>query len=520
MAVTEQPTTPTASRTGAGRPGVAPVPEVGPDGTFASYEPATGAVVGRFAAADDDVVRSAVARGRAASAWWQAQGFAGRARHLGAWKARIARHVDALAELSHRENGKPVADATLEITMAVEHIAWAASHAAKVLGERRVGSGAFMANQVALLEYQPLGVVGVIGPWNYPVFTPMGSIAYALAAGNAVVFKPSEYTPAVGDWLVAAWRDAVPDGADVLQLVTGLGATGAALCRAGVDKVAFTGSARTGRKVMAACAEGLVPVLMECGGKDALIVDDDADVDAAASAALWGAMSNAGQTCIGIERVYATDAVYDRFVAAIAAKAAALAPGSGERASYGPVTMPAQLDVIEAHIDDALARGGRAVVGGAGAVHDGVVDPTVLVDVPEDARAVQEETFGPTITVARVATAEEGVERANGTGYGLAGAVFTASRRRGLELARRMRSGMTSVNSVMSFAAVPSLPFGGVGESGFGRIHGEDGLKEFARAKAITTQRFPLPVDMMSFTRPAAATKVVATVVKLLHGRG
>lgn len=498
----------------------APAPEVGADGTFASYEPATGAVVGTFTAHGADDVAATVARGRAAQAWWAAQGWSGRRAHLAAWQARIARHIEDLGALVHRENGKPTADAVLEATMAVEHIGWAASHAEKVLGPRRVPSGLLMANQVATLEYLPLGVIGVIGPWNYPVFTPMGSLAYALAAGNAVVFKPSEYTPAVGDWLVTAWREAVPAGADVLQLVTGLGATGAALCRAGVDKVAFTGSARTGRKVMAACAEGLVPVLMECGGKDALIVDDDADVDAAASAALWGGMSNAGQTCIGIERVYATDAVYDRFLEALASKARRLRPGGDDAAAYGPVTMPAQLDVIEAHIDDALRRGARAVVGGAGAVHDGLVEPTVLVDVPEDAPAVQEETFGPTITVARVRDAEEAVERANATGYGLAGAVFTASRRRGLELARRIRSGMTSVNSVMSFAAVPGLPFGGVGESGFGRIHGEDGLKEFTRAKAVTTQRFALPVDLMSFDRPAAATKVVAAAIRLLRGRG
>ena len=183
------------------------------------------------------------------------------------------------------------------------------------------------ANHAAYLEYQPLGVIGVIGPWNYPVYTPMGSISYALAAGNAVVFKPSEHTPAVGAWLAAAWRAAVPDAADAFQVVTGFGETGAALCRAGVDKLAFTGSAPTGRKVMAACAETLTPVLLELGGKDAMIVDDDADVVAAADGAVWGAMSNGGQTCIGIERVYATSAVYDRFVAEVTAQVQKLRPG-------------------------------------------------------------------------------------------------------------------------------------------------------------------------------------------------
>ena len=220
------------------------------------------------------------------------------------------------------------------------------------------------ANHAAYLEYQPLGVVGVIGPWNYPVFTPMGSIAYALAAGNAVVFKPSEYTPAIGAWLAAAWRAAVPDVADVFQVVTGYGETGAALCRAGVGKVAFTGSASTGRKVMAACAETLTPVLMELGGKDAMIVDDDADVVAAADAAVWGAMSNAGQTCIGIERVYATSAVYDRFVAEVTEQVRTLRPGSDDEATYGPMTMASQCGIVRRHVEDALGGGGRAVRGG------------------------------------------------------------------------------------------------------------------------------------------------------------
>jgi acyl-CoA reductase-like NAD-dependent aldehyde dehydrogenase len=271
---------------------------------------------------------------------------------------------------------------------------------------------------------------------------------------------------------VEAWARAVPEGKDVFALVTGRGETGAALCRSGVDKIAFTGSAATGRKVMAACAEDLVPVLMECGGKDALLVDADADLEAAADAALWCGMSNGGQTCIGTERVYVADAAYDRFVDILTAKAGDLTPGSGGQASWGPPTMPSQVDTIRRHVTDALARGGRAVVGGPSSVDASGVGPTILVDVPEDAEAVREETFGPTLTVTRVRDMEEGLALANDSDYGLGGAVFTKSRRRGVELARRMRSGMTSVNSIMTFAMVPGLPFGGVGESGFGRIHG------------------------------------------------
>jgi acyl-CoA reductase-like NAD-dependent aldehyde dehydrogenase len=480
--------------------------------TFDSLDPSTGAVVATFPVNTAADVEAAVARARVAARWWRELGWSGRRDRLDAWKRLIVKRAEELADLVHRENGKPLSDARLiEVTLPVDHIAWAAKNAPKVLGSRKVPAGLLMANQAATLEYQPLGVIGVIGPWNYPVFTPMGSIAYALAAGNAVVFKPSEYTPAVGKWLVDAFAEVVPEQ-PVLQLVTGFGETGAALCRAGVDKIAFTGSTATGKKVMAACAETLTPVLMECGGKDALIVDDDADLDAAATAALWGGMSNAGQTCTGIERVYVTEKVYDAFLGKLTEKAGKLTAGT----SYGPITMPSQVDVIRRHIADAIQRGGRAVVGGR--IDGGLVEPTVLVDVPEDSLAVQEETFGPTLTVAKVRDIDEAVERTNATSYGLAGAVF--SKRRGVEIARRLRTGMTSVNQVVAFAAVPSLPFGGSGASGFGRIHGADGLREFTRAKAITRQRFELPLPILSFERTPKVDALLGRATRLLHGRG
>jgi aldehyde dehydrogenase (NAD+) len=486
--------------------------------TFDSLDPATGAVLSSWPVHSAEQVDAVVERAKEAARWWAELGFAGRAPHLTAWKGEIARGLPELAELVHAENGKPVPDAVIEITLAVGHLAWATKNARRVLGSRRIRSGLLAANQASTLEYPPLGVVGVIGPWNYPVFTPMGSLAYALAAGNAVVFKPSEHTPAIGAWLVEAWRRAVPSVPDILTLITGAGPTGAALCRAGVDKIAFTGSAATGRAVMAECSEGLVPVLMECGGKDAMIVADGADVRAAADAALWGAMSNAGQTCTGIERIYVTDASYDSFVVELTARAAELTPGVGTGASYGPITMPGQLDVIRRHLADAIASGGRALTGGT--VDGPFVAPTVLVDVPETSTAVTEETFGPTVTVTRVPDVEEALRRSNATSYGLAGSVFAATSKAGVEIAKRMRTGMTSVNAVIAFAAVPGLPFGGVGESGFGRVHGDDGLREFARAKAITRQRFALPVPLTSFQRPERVTGQLVKVVRLLHGRG
>ena len=343
---------------------------------------------------------------------------------LDKWRGIIARRIAQLADVMHQETGKPHSDAMLECALAIDHLAWAAKHAERVLSRRKVSSGLLMANQAASVEYRPLGVVGVIGPWNYPVFTPMGSIAYALAAGNAVVFKPSELTPGVAEWLAAALDEVVP-GQGVFQVITGFGETGAALCRSGVDKLAFTGSPATGRKIMATCAETLTPVLMEAGGKDAMIVADDADVTAAADAAAWGAFSNAGQTCAGVERVYVHEKVYDDFLAELTRRAREIYAGADPEAHYGPMTLPGQVDIARSHIEDALAKGGRAVVGGPEAIEGRFIQPTVLVDVPEDSLAITDETFAPTVTVTKVRDLDEAVERANSTRYGLGSTVFS-----------------------------------------------------------------------------------------------
>ncbi|EID54485.1 aldehyde dehydrogenase family protein [Saccharomonospora xinjiangensis] len=480
--------------------------------TFDSLNPATDEVVGTHPVHDADAVEAAVTRARAAATWWASLGFDGRAERLRRWKGVLARRLPELCELVSAETGKPEGDAQLEIVLAIEHIEWAARNAKKVLGPKRRSSGLLLSNQVATVEYQPLGVVGVIGPWNFPVFTPLGSVAYALAAGNAVVFKPSEYTPGVGAWLVDAFAEVVGEK-PVLQLVTGFGATGAALVGADVDKIAFTGSAATGKKIMAAAADRLTPVVIEAGGKDALIVDADADLDAAADAAVWGAFWNAGQTCVGVERVYVHTAVYEEFVAKLTRLAREVRPGE----HYGPMTMRSQLGVVRRHIADALARGGRALVGGADAVGDRYVRPTVLVDVPEDSVAVREETFGPTVTVTRVSDMDEAIEKANDSAYGLGSTVF--SRRRGMELARRLRTGMTAINAPLAFAGIATLPFGGMGESGFGRIHGPEGLREFARPKAIARQRYRMPLAMTTFARTARTDELVGKLITVLHGR-
>ena len=383
-----------------------------------SLNPATGEVVGVHAIHDAAAVDAAVGRAREAAEWWSALGFDGRAELLRRWRRVLARRMARLADVVHQETGRPHADAGLEIGLAIEHLAWAAGHARRVLGRRRVPSGLLRANQSASVEYLPLGVVGVIGPWNYPVFTPMGSIVYALAAGNAVVFKPSELTPGVGLWLADSLAEVCPDH-PLLQVVVGGRDTGAALCRADIDKLPFTGSTATAKSVMATCAENLVPVVIEAGGKDAMLVDEDADVVAAADAAAWGAFSNAGQTCIGVERVYVHERVYDGFVDELTRRARDVHAGVDAGAKLGPMTMAGQVDVVRRHIDDAIARGGHAVVGGPAAVGDRFVQPTVLTDVPQDSTAITEETFGPTVTVNRVRSMDEAVDLANATSYGL-----------------------------------------------------------------------------------------------------
>ncbi len=493
-------------------PGAAPETS-GTQKTFESLDPATGEVVGVHPVHTEQDVQAAVERARRGGQFWAALSYRERARRLDAWAGVLTRRISQLADVMHRETGKPHSDAELEIIMAVGHVAWAARHAGKVLRRRRVAPGLLSVNVSASVEYRPLGVVGVIGPWNYPVYTPMGSLAYALAAGNAVVYKPSEYAPGVGAWLVDAFAQVVPE-APVLQLVTGFGATGEALCRAGTDKIAFTGSGTTGKQVMHACADGLVPVVIEGGGKDPLLVDSDADLAAAAEAAVWGGLVNAGQTCIGVERVYVHAEVYGRFLSEIRSQVEDLRAGPG--AKIGPMTMPRQLEIVRHHITEAVARGATAVIGGPDAVGDRYIQPTVLTDVPQDCAAIREETFGPTLTINRVSDMDEAVRLANASEYGLGAAVF--SRARGAELARRLQCGVVSVNSVIQFVGIPALPMGGVKQSGFGRIHGSDGLREFSFAQSVARARFRSPLPVATFARTAATDATLVTLTTLLRG--
>jgi len=483
---------------------------------FTSFDPRDGSAIAHYPIATEETVGQVVADARGAAQWWAGLGHAGRRSRLRGWGRVIASRIDDLATVISNETGKTPSDAKAEVVVALDHLHWSSKHAARTLRRRRRAPGMLMANHSAAVDYEPLGVVGVIGPWNFPLFTPMGSIAYALAAGNAVVFKPSEYSPGVGKWLVEAFGEVVPEQ-PVFALLTGDGSTGAALCGADIDKIAFTGSTATGRRVMAQCADRLTPVLMECGGKDAFIVDDDADVQAAAEAAVFGAMNNAGQACTAVERAYVVADVVEEFLDNVRKQCAVLVPGPGDGSSFGPITMPAQLATIDRHVKAAVADGGRVVVGGPESVRPPYVHPIVLADVPEHCVAMTEETFGPVLVVNAVTSIDDAVRLTNASSMRLGATVF--GRRNVAHIASRLQVGMVGVNSMIPYVAMPSLPFGGVADSGFGRIHGEEGLKEFARTKVVVRQLAPPAVKVLSFQKPRWATDVLVRLAKVLYGR-
>jgi acyl-CoA reductase-like NAD-dependent aldehyde dehydrogenase len=476
--------------------------------------PATGELLATLPVDGPEAVAAAVARARRASEVWGALSHAERRAHLLDYRREIVRRMDDIIDTVHRENGKPRAEAASELLLVVNHITHAANRAEALLQPKNVSSGV-LAHFKSWISYHPYGVIGVIGPWNYPIFTPTGSIAYALAAGNAVVFKPSELTPLSGKLLVECAQAAIPVP-DVLQLVTGFGDTGAALARAKVDKLAFTGSPATGRRVMAAAAENLTPVLLELGGKDAMIVAEDADLERAARAAVFGGLTNSGQACISIERVYVVDAAYERFVEEVVRLTKEVRVGNQDDAHYGAMTMERQVSIVREHVEEALSRGARAIVGGLDSIRGRFIEPIVLVDVTPEMKVMSEETFGPILPICRVTSADEGVRLSNDTGYGLGSSVFA---KKGADrLADQLRAGMTAVNAVIAFAGIPALPFGGVGESGFGRIHGDEGILEFARVKATARERIEVPGLSLVFGDPRKQLDQYKTSIRMLYG--
>ena len=476
---------------------------------FSTHHPATGELFSTYSITCDEEVASAVVRARESATWWGALSFSKRQKKLLQWNSVLTTRIDEVVDLIVAESGKPRSDAQLEAALACEHVDWAARKASLYLRPHYRSPGLLMANMSARVDRIPFGVVGVIGPWNYPIFTPMGSIAYALAAGNAVIFKPSEFTPAIGLWLEKTLREVVPEH-HLLQVITGGGSVGAALIAHGADKISFTGSTATAKKVAAACVERMIPFVLECGGKDPVLIDKDADLERAAEHAVWSGMSNAGQSCIGAERIYVHQAVREEFISILKKYASEIKAG----VHYGATTRPAQLEIIRRHVADALSHG-QVIVGDSSSVGERFVEPIIITDVPEDALSMREETFGPVLLVNTVADMDEAIAKANDTPFGLAAAVW--SRRNGEKIASQLRCGMVSINSVFTFAAMGAMPFGGVRDSGMGRIHGPEGLLEFTYPRSVVKPRFNLPLEFTTFERTPFADKVLTTLCRLRH---
>ena len=484
--------------------------------SFNSYNPVTNKIIGTYPIQLDREVDQVVAQARLVSTKWVNLGFNGRKKTLLAWSNYIIKNIEEVASIISLETGKPLSDARLEVSIAVSHIGWAARHAEDVMRTSHRAPGALMANMSATVQRSPLGVVGVIGPWNYPIFTPVGSIAYALAAGNTVVFKPSEYTPGVGVWLEESFSSVAPF-TDIFTTITGLGQTGAALCNSAIDKLSFTGSTKTAKLVAAACATNMIPVVLECGGKDPVIVASDANIDRAVDATIWSAMANSGQSCIGAERVYVDKKVASVFISKAVELAKSVNAGAPGEGNYGPVTMPSQIDVIASHLKAAIKDGGKFAYGSAKSVQAPFVQPVILVDVPESSTAIREETFGPIIIVNTVNNMHEAIELSNSSRYGLGANVW--SRRQGKKIASQLQCGMVAINSTFSFAAIAAVPFGGVKDSGYGRVHGPEGLLEYTFARTVVRTRFNLPINFLSFKRRAKDDRLVIKATKLLKGR-
>lgn len=484
-----------------------------------SLDPRDGSVVGTVPVHGADDVAAAVARARGVQIEWGSLPLGERADHLRRVRARLASRAEELAEVIAAETGKPDFDAMAEVLNCALLFTHAARRAPKVLAPRRVSSFPLYTKR-AEIQHRPYGVVGVVSPWNYPAFVPVQALSGVLAAGNTAVLKPSELTPLTGVLLGEILNSA---GRDLVQVVTGDGSTGAALCTSGVDKIAFTGSPATARRILHAAADTLTPTVMELGGKDAMIVCDDADVDAAARAAVGACFANAGQTCIAIERVLVTPANHESFRAAAVEAAGRVTIGADRSCQVGAITQPSQIEVIEERLRSAVDDGAEIILGGRRRddLGSSFFEPTIVDRVRADMDLARAETFGPVLSIMPVADVDEAVETANACDFGLAGSVFGRDRAETEAIVEALSTGAISVNDALATAAIPALPFGGVRESGFGRLHGDAGILEFSVPTAIATDRLPglPPVASMLFGNWRPRPSQIGRLARLVWDR-
>ncbi|MEE2731854.1 MAG: aldehyde dehydrogenase family protein [Pseudomonadota bacterium] len=399
----------------------------------------------------------------------------------------LVEHRDEAIDILCRETRKCRTDALVsEVLGVLDNVEWLLKNARKVLSEKKVSTPITLLGKKSRIVHEPLGTVLIIAPWNYPLHIGLTSILAAYVCGNAVVYKPSELTPMQG--LFEKLFQVDPILGDSIQVVYGTGATAQQLIRQKPAKVFFTGSARTGRKILAQCAELLVPVDLELGGKDQAIVFDDVHLDRAVKGVLWGALTNAGQSCSSVERVYVQDTLYPAFVQRAKEEIDKLVVNSGDlgNADIGGMTADFQLDIVHQQVVDARAKGAKVVCGGSTLVENELFYlPTLLTNVDSSMLIMQQETFGPLVPIVPFSTEEEVVTLSNSTEFGLSASVWSRDLQRANRVARRLECGAVSINNVMLTEGNPALPFGGTKASGYGRQKGVEGLLGYTRSKSL-----------------------------------
>ena len=470
-------------------------------GELVSFNPATGEEVGRVRVSSPEDVNEAVARSREVFHKWKTTSFNERKRLIMNAREVILAEMDEIDRLISAESGKPFGEAiAMEIAPVLDLMQWIARGAKKMLRPRRIDIGSYrLFARSSRIVYHPIGVVAIIPAWNYPFSIPLGEAAMALMAGNSAVIKPSELTPLVGLKIGEIFEKAgAPEG--LVQVISGAGETGAALVEAAPDKIMFTGSLETGKKISAAAAKNLTPVVLELGGKDPMIVFEDANLEIAAAAAVWGAFCNSGQSCSSVERLYVHESVAEKLTDLIVEKTKRLkqGPGDSEDVSIGAMSSERQIRVVEQHVEAFRDAGARIEIGGRRNADIPVRDsslfyePTVISGAANEMLPMREETFGPTLPIATFSTEEEGIALANDTEFGLTASVWTRDRARARRVAERIEAGTVCINEVLYTHGIGQTPWGGFKNSGRGRTHGMEGLMELVQPQHIHTNHLPL----------------------------
>lgn len=482
--------------------------------------PADGSIVGTLPNMSADEVAALAARLRAAQPEWEALGPEGRSKHLLNWLDWIVDHEKDILGLVHREAGKSWGDAQIELLVAVEVINYFTKNAKAFLAdEKRSPHNVSAMTKKLQLFHRPYQLVGVITPWNYPFAMPMMDIPGALMAGAAVLSKPSEVTPLAWAEAVRGWNEEI-GAPQVLGVATGFGETGAAVVDQ-VDMVQFTGSTATGRRIAVRAAERLIPVSLELGGKDPMIVLSDADLERAVHGAVWGGLFNSGQSCVAVERVYVEESVYDEFVKRLVEEVSTLRVGHDKEdefaADYGALANQNQMDIVERHVADAVAKGASVLTGGVRSEKGLFYPPTVLVDVDHSMEAMTEETFGPLLPVMKVRDEAEAITMANDSPYGLSSSVWTSSPERAQRVGRAMEAGGVNINNAMTHVFQFPLPMGGWKSSGLGRRYGGAyGIRKFCREQAYVSERVKLKNELHWYPYTTRKAAITAKALRLM----